>query len=259
MGRLFVDIFSFDSRIDFQNGYARCSLSYNKNSSLRDILGKVDARLFGHHEFGVNLQSIHCRINGMAVFDNVSVASLIERFGNSLIIEPISLRYCKKDLLVDFDLVFDKYKDFFKTMRFISHEDSLELKKYLALNFISTCYGDDEYLGDGFILYAKWLMGRYPMYEGQIIDYICSDNGIFLHTGNASLLFPENNAIDMLIESIQSEIVMRKNNQTSKEVYDLSMSSQNSLFSDLTLNNIRKDINVSSSSFLQNLLDKNIA
>lgn len=207
MGKLYLSIFSFDSRIDFQNGFVRQEVHYKANDTLKDIFQAVDSKNFGYQEFGIDLQFIHCRINGYAVFGNLGVKEIVEKLGCYLEIEPLNKRYAKKDLLLDLDKVFARYNDFFYAMDFIAPSDKEELKKYLLINFIVPTY-DDSYCGDGFLLYIKWLCLRYPLYKEKLLRFIsCRESGIFWHVSTANFMLPHNRAIDTQIESLQSALI----------------------------------------------------
>lgn len=207
MGKLHLSIFSFDSRIDFQNGYVRQELYCKEHDTLKDILQSVDERYFGYQEFGVDLDFIHCRINGYAIFGNLAMKEIVSKLGCQLEIEPLSKRYAKKDLLLDLDIAFAKYSDFFYEMDFIAPSEKDELKKYLLINFIVPCH-DDTYCGDGFLLYIKWLLLRYPIYKDKLLRFIaCKDGNIFQHISTASFMLPHNRAIDTQIESLQSMLL----------------------------------------------------
>ncbi|RDU65265.1 hypothetical protein CQA53_06735 [Helicobacter didelphidarum] len=207
MAKLDLNIFSFDSRLDFQSGYVRQEMFFQSSWTLRDVLQNIHAKSFGYQEFGVDLDFIHCRINGFAIFGNIAVYELIDKFGTTWVIDPLSKKFAQKDLLLNLDKAFAQYNTFFRMAHFITPSDREELKKYLPINFIATCY-DDEYCGDGFILYIKWLLSRYPLYKKQLLSTLCTfENGIFEHICIANFLFPANNTIDLAIESLQSDLV----------------------------------------------------
>ena len=75
MRQLELSIFSFDSRLDFQSGYVRQTLSYTQQSTLKDILQQINPKLFGYQEFGVDRDFIHFRINDIAIFGNLYIVS----------------------------------------------------------------------------------------------------------------------------------------------------------------------------------------
>ncbi len=207
MGKLHLSIFSFDSRIDFQSGYVRQEIHYKTHDTLKDIFQAVHAKYFGYQEFGIDMQFIHCRINGYAVFGNLSIKEIVEQIGSYWEIEPLNKRYAKKDLLLNLDIAFAQYNDFFYTMDFIAPSEREELKKYLLINFIVPCY-DDSYCGDGFLLYIKWLILRYPLYKEKLLGYIAyKDGGIFEHISTANFMLPHNRAIDTQIESLQNMLI----------------------------------------------------
>lgn len=207
MGKLYVSIFSFDSRIDFQNGSVRQEIHYESHTTLKDIFQAVDTKNFGYQEFGIDLQFLYCRINGRAVFGNLPVKEIVAVVGNNWEIDPLSKRFAKKDLLLDFDSMFAAYSDFFYTMDFIAPSDQQELKKYLLINFIAPHY-EDSYCGDGFLLYVKWLLSRYPLYKAKLLHYIAGkEGGIFEHISSANFMLPYNRAVDEQIESLQAMIL----------------------------------------------------
>lgn len=207
MGKLYLSIFSFDSRIDFQNGFVRQEVHYKANDTLKDVFQAVDSKNFGYQEFGVDLQFMHCRINGYAVFGNLTVKEIVKKLGCYLEIEPLNKRYAKKDLLLDLDAAFAKYHNFFYLMDFIAPSEREELKKYLLINFIVPSY-DDSYCGDGFLLYIKWLSLRYPLHKERLLHFIsCKESGIFWHVSTANFMLPHNRAIDTQIESLQSMLI----------------------------------------------------
>lgn len=207
MAKLELSIFSFDKRLDFQSGYIRDIVHCKASWNLSDLLQHINAKSFGYQEFGYDLDKLHLRINNMAIFGNISLKNIIANFGNYLILEPLSKKYVKKDLIVDYELAFKKYSDFFAKMDFLNQNESYELIKYLPVNFIIPNY-DDNYLGDGFMLYVKWLIKRHTLHTKKLLGYISNiENGIFNHINTASFLFPANNEIDMNIEFLQKEIL----------------------------------------------------
>lgn len=207
MARLELNIFSFDSRIDFQSGVIHEILHTKSAWHLTDLLENVNAKNFGYQEFGVDIESINVRVNNYAIFENVKVQRLLEKCGNIITLEPLSKKYAKKDLIVDYNLVLQKYEFFFKKFSFIKTSEYEELLKFLPYNFVAKDT-DDEYLGDGFMLYVKWLMTIYPLYKSDFLEAISRlENGIFNHINVASFTLPQSDEIDVNIESIQREIL----------------------------------------------------
>lgn len=204
---IYISIFSFDNKLDFQNGYVRCELRYSENMSLKDLLSNIKNDDFSNKTFGVNLDYIYCKINGIAVFENLNVVDLVERFGNVWTIDPISKKFATKDLLIDFELISLRYSNFFQSSPFITNEEQKEFKKYLLINFICDSYHND-YLGDGFFLYIKWLIERHEAKKEYLLKIISNKNeGIMNHVPISSLIFPENKIIDSKIEYLQNLLI----------------------------------------------------
>ncbi|MWV61296.1 hypothetical protein DCO58_10345 [Helicobacter saguini] len=208
MAKIDLNIFSFDSRIDFQNGYVRECLHSKHSWFLKDLLEHINSRNFGYQEFGVNLDFINIKVNNHAIFENIKIAKLLEKFGKSLTLEPLSKKYVKKDLLVDYTLILQNYDDFFRKFNFIAPSEREKLLEFLPFNFINGELLDDEYIGDGFVLYVKWLCDIYPLFKQDFLKAVSlNSNGIFNHTNVANFIYPENNEIDENIESMQKEIL----------------------------------------------------
>lgn len=206
MARIDLNIFSFDSRLDFQNGYVRESLHTKHSWHLKDLLEHINAKNFGYQEFGVDLDFIALRVNNVAVFGNIGLNDLLSYFGKILTLEPLSKKYVKKDLLIDYDTAFEPYREFFLKMEFIHPSEQTELKKYLPLNFIASSV-NSEYYGDGFMLYIRWLLARHTLHKNRLLHEISKANGIFNHINTASLVFPADNCIDVSIEELQGEVL----------------------------------------------------
>lgn len=204
--KIYASVFSFDNRFDFQAGSISCDIDYAEDTRVLEFLGKIPKHSFSCKEFAYDSEFVAIRINGIAVVENVLIIDLVKRFGQIWQIEPLSIKYCKKDLLLDYDYMFNYYSSFFKSAPFIGPKEQEELKKYLIINCIAS--RDEEYFGDGFLLYIKWLIPRHPTQRRHLLKTISSKRGgIMSYSSTACLMYPPNNAIDSEIEYLQSVLV----------------------------------------------------
>ncbi|PAF44964.1 DUF5644 domain-containing protein [Helicobacter sp. 11S02629-2] len=202
--RIFLSVFAFDSRFDYQSGYLRYDVDYKEEDTLLDFLGNIPTGDFGNKEFGYDKEFLHVRINDKCVFDNLKVSELVKHFGSEWTLDPLSKKYCKKDLLLNYDMALNFYEGFFASASFIYPGEKEELKNFISMNFISEHHSED-YFGDGFFLYLKWLMNRHPMQKRHILKTMASKRGgIMDYTPTASLMYPPNNSIDVEIENLQT-------------------------------------------------------
>lgn len=204
--KIIISIYSFDYRLDFQSGFVRCEIDYGNNDKLSDIIKKIPHDNFSNKEMGVDLDFLHIRLNGLAILEDLGALDLVNRFGKIWYLEPLSRRFAKKDLTLNLEFAYAKYNDFFNSAPFITPSERVELKKYLSINFI--CQYDDEYYGDGFFLYIKWLMNRHPRQKRYLLETIASPvGGIMNHIPLASLMYPKNGILDNEIEYLQGMLL----------------------------------------------------
>lgn len=201
---LLLSVFSFDCRLDFQNGYVRCQISYRDDTMLRDVLRSIPHDGFSNREFGL-MEEI--RLNNIVVFHDVPVKELVGVFGHIWYVEPISSRYAKKDLIINYDIALKKYEQFFRKHTFIKglHRDML--LDYLKFNFIVQDHFED-YLGDGFFMYVRALIDLYPSRESELLDYIAGS--IMQHVPTASLMYPNDDCVDEVIRGLQRRCGAKK-------------------------------------------------
>lgn len=193
MDRIELEAFAFEAGVDYLPYYKKLRFYPQEKQNLKDLL------LFLQHEirgYGCDVEHIALRINGIVVLENLCVFDLIQRFGSHWQIEPISTYYACKDLLVDKKALQKKYNDFFAWAEFLSLDEKGELDKYLLLNLI-TPMRNDNYLGDGFFLYLKWLLSRHPEKCNDLIEWaIQPQSGILNFVSLADMVYPRAHGLD---------------------------------------------------------------
>ncbi|PAF48697.1 hypothetical protein BKH41_05365 [Helicobacter sp. 12S02232-10] len=195
--KLHLSVFRFDAKKDYNPFYEKCDFDYEENFLLSKILGSLSLRDFEYDK------DIALKINGIAVFDDLKVDDLVERFGKEWILEPISIKYAFKDLLIDKQAVLSFYSAFFQAGDFLTSTEKAEFLKFININFISPQRNPDYY-GDGFFLYVRWLFGRHPKEAKRLLKSIAdAKNGVMNFVSVKRFVHPENDAIDKEIFEIQ--------------------------------------------------------
>lgn len=202
-----IDVFRFDSRFDYNKYYQSVEIDIDESLSLNELLLEVSKKI---DDFSYDIHSFGFRINDIVVFGNIKLDELKNKFGVKLTFDPISTRYAKKDLLIDKDAVFAQYKPILDKFTFLSEESKLEFKKYILINLISPLQFDD-YIGDGYCLYIKWMMIHYKDNGDELLESISScDNGVMNSMSLKYMIYPPNNSIDNDIEGLQKMLLEKK-------------------------------------------------
>ncbi len=193
MDKVQLEVFAFEAGVDYLPYYKKLCFQAKSNQTLRDLLIFLSQEISG---YACDVEHLALRINGIAIFENLEMIDLTQRFGNEWQIDPISTYYAYKDLLVDKKALRKKYDTFFAWADFLSVEEREELDKYLLLNLI-TPMSNDEYLGDGFFLYLKWLLARHPEELGEILEWVIEpQSGVLNFVSLADMVYPRGTALD---------------------------------------------------------------
>lgn len=195
-----IDIFRFDANTDYDQYYQTLQIDIDESLSLKELLKCISQNI---NNFSYDIHSFGFRINNIVVFSNIKLCDLRSRFGMKLKFDPISIKYVKKDLLIDKDAVFTHYKPILDKFTFLSEESKLEFKKYILINLISPLDLDD-YIGDGYCLYIKWMMIHYKDDANKLLESIASHkNGVMNSVSVKYMIYPPDSSIDNDIEGIQ--------------------------------------------------------
>lgn len=203
MDRVQLEVFTFEAGADYLPYYNKLTFPFLDDYRLSDVLAYVKSNIRG---FGYDDQNLALRVNGIAVFENLSVVELVQRFSKEWVIEPLSTRYARKDLLIDRQWLLKRYDGFFAQWKFVTLEEREELNKYLLLNLISPIQ-DDLYLGDGFFLYLQWLISRHPENMREIQEVLCDERiGIWNFVSLADWVYPRAHLLDEGIWTIMNNL-----------------------------------------------------
>ncbi|PAF53126.1 hypothetical protein BKH42_07495 [Helicobacter sp. 13S00482-2] len=198
INKLELNVFRFDADKDYGATYEKCTLEYRKDFTLKNILELLPLRNFQYDK------NISLKINGISVFDDANVIDLVRHFGSEWVIEPISTKYAYKDLLIDKKSAMNFYHNFFATATFLTQSEKNEFNKFININFISPQKNPD-YFGDGFFLYVKWLLSRYPNEAKRLLESIADiKNGVMNFVSVKDFIYPKNDQIDKEIFELQA-------------------------------------------------------
>lgn len=193
MDKVNIEVFRFEAGVDYLPYYNKCTFSFTQEQTLIDTLISLQNEL---DNYGYDEKYLALRINGIAIFENLPIIELVQRFGREWQIEPLSIYYATKDLLLNKEALWKRYEGFFQWADFLNIDEKNELGKYLMLNLI-TPMSDEHYLGDGFFLYLKWLISRHPEKIREIMQWLIEPRkGILNFVSLADMVYPRATALD---------------------------------------------------------------
>lgn len=202
-----IKVFRFYAGNDYNECYQKLDISIDEALSLKDLMNEVKKSLL---DFAYDEQSFGFRINGKVVFSNVKLCDLVAEFGENLEFSSINEKYALKDLLINKDEIFNLYKQKLDKFPFLNEESKNEFKKYILINLISPLDLDD-YVGDGYAMFIKWMAIHYEDNAKVLLDSIYDfKDGIINHIATKDLIFPSDNSIDAEIEALQRELFKLK-------------------------------------------------
>nr|QGT50449.1 hypothetical protein Helico5904_1210 [uncultured Helicobacter sp.] len=196
MDRLTLNVFRFTAGIDYLPYYQKLSFCFQDSHCLEDVLQYIQKEIRG---FEYEQDRLALRLNGIVIFENLPVMDLVQRFGNEWVIEPVSIYYAKKDLILDKKAIWKRYETFFQDADFLTKSDKEAFEEYMMINFI-TPMDNEQYYGDGFFLYIKWLLSRYPQKSEELLEILKDKKGgIMNFVSVAEFAYPKAEKIDQEI------------------------------------------------------------
>lgn len=192
MSKISLDIFRFTQGVDYLPYFQKIKIPFNPSLKLSDVLKLASKQLLNFDSTFMPL-----RINGIAIFENLSLDLLVKEFGFDWQISPLSEFYAKKDLSLDLDSMLCLYDWFFKKAKFLSEEEKLALNQYLLLNCISPL-SLENYFGDGFFFYIKWLLSRHLDKQDFFMKILSDEkSGILNFVNLADFVYPKAVELDL--------------------------------------------------------------
>ncbi|WP_104759795.1 DUF5644 domain-containing protein [Helicobacter bizzozeronii] len=196
--KLQIRVFRFDAKNQYNPSYPLCIVEYLPEWRLKDVLEHIP-----FPDFGYDATHLGLKINQIAIFENLLVSELVQRFSAEWVLEPLAAEYALKDLLMDESAILGQYQSFLQSAPFLSASEQSELAKYININFI-TPKKQAGYYGDGFFLYVRWLMTRYPTRAKDFLQSIAHDKyGVMHFVSLKNYLYPPSDRLDEAIYDLQ--------------------------------------------------------
>lgn len=187
-----VEIFRFKSSMSYNEYYQVLDIDIDDSLMLSNLMEKISSMV---DDFVYDKDVFGFRINDVVILKDIKLVDIRNYFGNDLMITPISTKYAINDLLIDKEAIFSRYKPTLDKLSFLSEESKREFKKYILVNLINSI-DEEDYIGDGFCLYIKWMMIHYSDYSKELLETICGEDGIFNSISTKYMVYPFSEDID---------------------------------------------------------------
>jgi succinate dehydrogenase/fumarate reductase-like Fe-S protein len=198
---LFISLFRFNHQTDYLPYYKKYTVDYLQEETVGDLLGRLcEIETFSFEPssgFGV-------KINGLFVTTDAKLASVVDRVGADLKIEPLSLVRVYEDLMIDPSDCIQKV-DIFKV--YITDEQRERYIKELTLTYYAsnTLNFNRDYIGDHALVIANDIIERDAGLQDAIMAIVTDrDSGIWYHTSLKNRLMQPDERVEKAVAQLRS-------------------------------------------------------
>lgn len=172
--KLEIRAFFFNAKTDYLPYYKNFNITMDDDATAKDLLIEIQAR---NENFSFPKQKLVMKINGLVVEAKQSIASIVERLGTSLQIDPVNtyrsnngLRINDNDFMASYSLL----------EPYASEADLKYYKTLYALHYASETENYDRaYIGDAILVLAHKMINAGSEYTEEILEAITSaDSGL---------------------------------------------------------------------------------
>ncbi|MDR0580484.1 MAG: DUF5644 domain-containing protein [Campylobacteraceae bacterium] len=191
-----ISAFRFNAKTDFLPYYKNYKIKIDKDAKLSDVLNSIkdqdNSFSFSNNRF------LAIKVNRIATYTRTPIKTIIDKFKTTDIkIEPISEFRAINDFEIDtadFDKKIEILRPFIKEK--IDEECYHELISYYYIS--PSLEFEREYFGDSILLFAVYLIKKYPQNRDAILKIIADENyGIWLYTSYGNLIMTYQNAVNI--------------------------------------------------------------
>ena len=202
--KLELSVFRFDATTDFLPYYKKHTIKVDLAKSVNDLFALIHAEdlSFGYP----NDAYAAIKINGKALFTNVSLDEIVEHFGKSLTLEPLSTKRVTKDMIINQE----DFNESFNTLSsFVTPNDRASFQKYIIYHYASSVHTFvDGFLGDALFAFAHDMIAKYPDFRRDILKIVAdAHKGIFLHVKLCNKIYPCAKEVEQKISEVKNLVL----------------------------------------------------
>lgn len=185
--QLELSVFRFDATTDFLPYYKKYEVSVDDDGTVQDVLEAIYAQdsHFGYPKGGLSA----LKINGKVLFAQERLKEVVEHFGKSFTLEPLSTRRATKDIVIDLR---DFYERFDLLDAFVDSKDKPQFESYLLYHYASSVHDLlDDFYGDALFAFAYDMTQKHPEREKAILNVVAHEEyGVFHRVRLCDKIFP---------------------------------------------------------------------
>lgn len=167
--KLNIRAFFFNAKTDYLPYYKNFNITMNDDATAKDLLIEIQAL---NENFSFPKQKLIMKINGLVVEAKQSIASIVEKLGTSLQIDPVNSYRSNNGLKINDD---DFMQSYALLEPYASDSDLEYYKTLYALHYASETENfDREYIGDAILLLAHKMITEGNEHKEEILKVITS-------------------------------------------------------------------------------------
>jgi len=198
-----VRAFFFNAKTDYLPYYKNFTLTLADDAIAKDILVAIQAQ---NENFAYPELNLIFKINNLIVEEDTPVASIVEKLGTMLQIDPANSYRANNGLIINND---DFMKSFDLLAPYATESDKKYYKTLYALHYASETENfDREYIGDAVLVLAHKMISEGNEHKTEILNAITSVNSGLLDCEYENNLFnPQHHtaAITALKEMVKND------------------------------------------------------
>lgn len=205
--KLELSVFRFDAKTDFLPYYKKHFITIDRSLSVNDLLAQIKEEDGSFDYPKSDLAAL--KINGKALFSNVSIDGIINSFGKSLTLEPLNTKYVTKDMIINTNN-FDKKFKLLET--FVDTKDKALYEQYIIYYYASSVLDFvEDFQGDALFAFAYDMIQKHPDRKREILEIVANEHtGVFLHVRLCKKIYPCGADVEKKITELKNEVIKHR-------------------------------------------------
>ena len=205
--KLELSVFRFNATTDFLPYSKKHIILIDTSKTINDLFVLIREQ---DVSFGYPVgEYAAIKINGKALFTTVTIADIVEDFGKTLTLEPLSSKRVTHDMVINDD---DFYQSFDLLDAYVDSKDKPAFQQYIIYHYASTVLEKIEgYQGDALFAFAYDMIQKHPERKDEILDIVADEStGVFFHVRLCNKIYPCAKDVEQKIGALKNIILKTK-------------------------------------------------
>lgn len=202
--KLELSVFRFDAKTDFLPYYKKHFITIDFSKTVQDLFGAIQDQEISFDYPKDTYAAI--KINGKALFTTATLEEIVEHFGKTLTLEPLSSKRVIKDMIINDE---DFYQSFDLLASYVDAKDKPTFEQYIIYHYASDVLGLVEgFQGDALFAFAYDMIQKYPSHQRDILNVIANEHtGVFNHVRACNKIYPCAKEVERKISALQNLVL----------------------------------------------------